>query len=185
MQVRSVRWSDFDDLVETYYALYDERDRGEEIGIGLLAERPSPADEVGWMARSYRRMLDGDLIWSAAEVDGRAVGSCTIDRLGATASSETAHVGTLGILVRRGHRGHGIGSALLAHALDAARAKFGIVRLDVFSTNTRAKQLYERFGFVLSGHVPRLIKRGNRYFDADQMVLELDRPGDVSARRDL
>lgn len=178
-----MRWSDFDDLVETYFQLYEERERGEPIGITLFGERPSRADEVEWFARGYRRVLLGDEVWIVAEVEGRTVGSCVIGRAAPNALSEQAHIGVLGILVRREYRGRGVGTALLTHALEAAKEKFEVVRLDVFSVNEGARRLYERFGFVLSGHVPRAIKRGDRYYDEDQMVLRFDRdsPGPANA----
>ncbi len=171
MQVRSVRWSDFPELREIYYTLYDEREQGVPIGITLFSERPSLADEIDWFARGYRRVLDGHDIWSVAERDGHAVGACTIQRLGPTVTSELGHIGVLGILVHRDHRGAGVGTALLTHALDAARERFEVVRLSVFSINERARRLYERFGFAVSGHSPRAVKRKGEYLDEDEMVL--------------
>jgi ribosomal protein S18 acetylase RimI-like enzyme len=183
MIVRSVRWSDFDDLRETYYRLYDERDRGAPIGITLFRDRPSLADEVDWFSREYRRVLTGDSVWSVAEVEGRVVGNCVIGRQGANASSEMAHVGVLGILVDSAFRGKGVGSALLRHALEACRGKFEVVRLSVFSVNQDAQRLYRRFGFETSGHAPRAVRRGTGYFDEEEMVLLLQGPPTSTANR--
>jgi ribosomal protein S18 acetylase RimI-like enzyme len=184
MIVRGVRWSDFDDLREMYYRLYEERDGGEPtIGITLYKDRPSMADEVAWFAGQYRRVLEGDCVLSVAEVDGRVVGNCVIDRHAPSASSEGGHVGMLGILVDKEFRGKGVGSALLQHAIDAARGKFEIVRLSVFSVNQRAQELYQRFGFTHCGHMPHHVKRGTTYFDEEQMVLVLDGPSGSTANR--
>jgi ribosomal protein S18 acetylase RimI-like enzyme len=57
-----------------------------------------------------------------------------------------------GIAVAGHARGQGLGTALLTHVADIARAagkKF--VRLDVIDTNPRARALYERFGFKDAG----------------------------------
>lgn len=183
MIVRGVRWSDFDDLREMYYRLYDEREEDEPIGITLFLERPSLLDEVDWFARQYHRVLSGDSVMSVAEVDGRTVGNCVIDRQGANASSEAGHVGTLGILVDRGYRGRGVGSALLKHSIDACRGKFEVIRLSVFSVNEKAQKLYRRFGFELCGHVPRAVRRGSKYFDEELMVLLLERGPAPTANR--
>jgi ribosomal protein S18 acetylase RimI-like enzyme len=183
MIVRSVRWSDFDDLRETYYHLYDERDRGEPIGITLFQDRPSLADEVEWFSRQYHRVLSGDAVMSVAEVDGRVVGNCVIDREGANATSEMGHIGVLGILVHAGFRGKGIGSALLRHALEACRGRFEVVRLAVFSANQNAQRLYRRFGFETVGHIPRAVRRGTTYFDEDEMLLFVERLPESSANR--
>jgi len=174
MNVREVRWGDFDDLREMYYRLYDERDRGELIGITLFGERPSLADEVEWFSRTYRRVLAGDAVVSVAELEGHAVGNCAVQREAPNASSESGHIGVLGILVDAPHRGKVVGSALLRHALDGCRGKFEVVKLSVFSNNERAQRLYGRFGFVRNGHHPREVRRGATYYDEEEMVLLLD-----------
>ena len=171
--VRGLAWSDFDDLVESYYHLYEERDTGQPIGITLFADRPSRADEVDWFARLYGRVLSGSTVASVAEADGRAVGICTIAPVGAGPGSEAGHVGELGLLVREGDRGKGVGAALLEHALRAARDRFELVRLSVFANNARAIRLYERFGFGTVGRLPAAIRRGTEYFDELLMVRDL------------
>jgi L-phenylalanine/L-methionine N-acetyltransferase len=182
VRVRDVEWSDFDELRDIYYHLYEERDRGDAIGIHLFDERPSLADEVEWFASMYRRAAAGDLIVSVAERDGKAVGHCTISRIGLRSTAENGHLGLLGILVSEDYRGQGIGSALLTHALDRARDKFEIVRLSVFADNARAQELYRRFGFAPCGRVPDAIRRNGRYIDEVEMYLDLRPPGKRRAR---
>jgi RimJ/RimL family protein N-acetyltransferase len=93
-------------------------------------------------------------------------------------------VGQLGILVHRDHRGSGVGTALLQRALAEARSKFELVYLSVFSVNSGALRLYQRFGFSVCGHLPRAVKRGGRYFDEERMVLEFEKtPGESGANR--
>jgi RimJ/RimL family protein N-acetyltransferase len=175
MVVRPLAWADYPDLVTTYYLCYDERDRGEPIGITLFTERPGPADEAQWFSGLYRRTLVGDAVVSVAEVDGHVVGSCTIGRVAPRADSEAGHVGELGILVHPAHRGHGLGSALLTDAIRRARQLFSVVRLSVFSTNVRARELYSRMGFQPAGRIPRAIRRGGTYIDEEIMVLLLEK----------
>lgn len=181
LTVRDLRWNDFDDLRETYYRLYDERAEGEAIGITLFSERPSLEDEVDWFARLFREVVSGRTIVSVAEVDGRAVGTCTIGAAGPSPFSEVAHVGVLGILVRRGHRGQGTGTALLAHALGRCPGRFDLVRLSVFADNVRARRLYERFGFATVGRLPAAIRRGERYYDELVMVRDFRGPSTPAA----
>ena len=61
-------------------------------------------------------------------------------------------VGELAMLVERGWRGRGVGSALVAAAIEAARIK-GLhkLSLDVFAHNAAAIALYHKFGFVEEG----------------------------------
>jgi len=171
--VRPVRKEDFDDLRATYFQLYDERDSGELIGITLFSTRPTLEDEAAWFDRMLHRVLDGEEIFLVAEAEGHAVGSCSIGRVGPSPTSEQAHVGELGILVRQGMRGQGVGTALLARALAEARSRFEVVYLTVFSKNEGAQRLYRRFGFSVCGHLPRAVKRRGEYFDEERMVLDL------------
>ena len=54
-----------------------------------------------------------------------------------------------GICVASGARGLGIGTALMAAIEDEAHARgYGYVRLDVISSNWRARALYDRLGFL-------------------------------------
>jgi RimJ/RimL family protein N-acetyltransferase len=174
--VRELRWSDFDGLREAYYLLYEERLVHPEIGITLFGTQPSHADEVAWFSDLYRRVESGAAVVVVAEQDGRVIGNCTVGRVGPTDDFEGGHVGVLGILVHRDHRSRGVGSALLARALEQCRGRFELVRLTVFSVNVRAHRLYERFGFVDVGTLPAAVRRGDRYFDEQLMVLDLREP---------
>jgi len=173
--VRELRWSDFDAIRDTYYLLYEEREVQKDIGITLFDSRPSHENETDWFAGLYRHVITGTTIVVVAERDGQAIGHCTVRCLAPSGSSEAAHVGELGILVHRDHRGTGVGRALLTAALRQCRGKFEIVRLSVFSVNQRARRLYEEFGFVYIGTVPRAVHRGDRYLDEDLMFLDLGR----------
>ena len=72
-------------------------------------------------------------------------------------------------------RGHGIAKKLLEETINRVKAIPGIeqINLIVVSTNARAKQLYEKFGFKKFGTEPNSIKWENKYFAEDQMVLRL------------
>jgi RimJ/RimL family protein N-acetyltransferase len=171
--VRELRWSDFDDLTATYYLLYDEREVQTDLGISLFRTRPSREDQVTWFANLYRRVLSGETVAAIAERNGHAIGSCIVHCVGPSRESEMSHVGELGIVVHRDHRGTGVGTALLRRALEQCRGKFDLVRLSVFSVNVRARRLYEQFGFVFVGTIPRAVRRGNQSFGEDFMFLDL------------
>ena len=58
-----------------------------------------------------------------------------------------------GLCVTPDLRGHGLGTALLsAIAAEARQRGYPAVRLDVVNTNTRARALYRRLGFVETRH---------------------------------
>jgi RimJ/RimL family protein N-acetyltransferase len=69
------------------------------------------------------------------------------------------HTVELGMGVVRGHRGLGIGTALIDYALKwAARQGFEKVNLGVRASNERARALYRKCGFVEEGYRVREIK---------------------------
>ncbi|MFZ0699907.1 MAG: GNAT family N-acetyltransferase [Thermoplasmata archaeon] len=171
--IRELRWADLDDLIDIYLHLYEERGTSGSIGITLYHEPPTRAAEVAWFADLYRRNLEGPVVIRVAEVDGHAVGSCTVSPSGAGTNSEMSHVGILGILIHHAHRGQGVGRALMTDVLERCRGTYEIVRLSVFSNNSKAIRLYEQLGFERCGHIPRAIRRGNTYFDTDEMILAL------------
>jgi ribosomal protein S18 acetylase RimI-like enzyme len=70
--------------------------------------------------------------------------------------------GELGMLVAAGRRGHGVGSALIAAAIEWARAH-GLHKLvlSVFPHNEAAVALYRKFGFVEEGRRPKQMRRAS------------------------
>jgi RimJ/RimL family protein N-acetyltransferase len=78
------------------------------------------------------------------------------------------HIGMLGISVAKNFRGEGIGSLMLELVLNEAVTNFPsleIVCLQVFSNNTIAIGMYEKFGFIEYGKLPRGIKLEGGYDD--------------------
>ena len=48
-----------------------------------------------------------------------------------------------------------------------------IIILDMFATNTVARRLYEKVGFVEVGKVPKAIKRDRKYVDLIRFAIEI------------
>ena len=99
--------------------------------------------------RFIRNGIAGGSVLFVALVDGAVVGWCDVARL---AWITQRHSGTLGMGLVAGHRGRGIGRALLAATL--ARAdEVGITRVElrVRIDNEPAIGLYRAFGFVTEG----------------------------------
>lgn len=90
-----------------------------------------------------------------------------------------AHHGSFGLSVHAAWRGRGVGSAMI-HALlawAAAHRQIEKVTLGVFETNTDARRLYERLGFVEESRALRYFKIGpGRYVDDVQMAIYV-KPG--------
>lgn len=135
---------------------------------GVAAERRFIQTEtVAHPARFYRRRFRRS--WDEREAhllafDGdRVVGSLSIRR---DEHPATWHVCTLGMFVVAGHRGRGIGTALMDEAIRWAR-RYGLerVELTVYPHNGAALALYRRFGFVEEGRLVRHAKKSYGYED--------------------
>lgn len=133
------------------------------------ADRPD-----AWFAARLTQDATGGHLFLGAFAAQELIGSVGLafeDR------AKTRHTATLiGMYVAAEHGGRGVGAALLAACLAAARAHPGLelVLLTVTSTNAAAIRLYERAGFVIYGVEPRSMKIGGDYFDKTMMWLALN-----------
>jgi ribosomal protein S18 acetylase RimI-like enzyme len=95
-----------------------------------------------------------------------------------------AHVGALGMGVRREWRRHGVGRRLLEECLGLARStEIEKVELEVFTDNEGAIRLYESYGFTREGVKSRSRKLEGRYQDVLLMALWLVTPASGDSRR--
>lgn len=79
------------------------------------------------------------------------------------------YVGILGISVAKDFRGDGLGKLLMELILKEAEKKIlglKILTLEVYSTNDIAKKMYEKFGFMEYGRLPKGITRNGKFEDA-------------------
>jgi ribosomal protein S18 acetylase RimI-like enzyme len=118
-----------------------------------------------------QHIIDNSWPQVVAEIDRKIVGWCDI--IPKTTIGFT-HVGHLGMGVRQGYRGKGIGRRLLVDCLSLARmAGIERVELEVFSDNAAAIYLYERHGFTLEGRKTHARKLEGKYQDVQLMALSL------------
>ncbi len=98
-----------------------------------------------------------DCFVHVAEDDGGAILGLTLVRLRPEPLSHEPSAHLEAIAVAKGAEGRGIGQALLGAAEENAHKQGAqTMTLHVFSTNTRARQFYERSGY--DGEVIRYIK---------------------------
>lgn len=102
-----------------------------------------------------------------ALVDGDVVGWCDISSLNRPVF---VHSGILGMGLISKYRGNGIGKALIQATLMKAK-EIGLTRveLDVREKNTRAIELYKKFGFIVEG-IKRNSTRINGIYENDLVM---------------
>lgn len=134
----------------------------------LLDEVPRDlAQEEAWLSG-----FDGERNVLFVAVDGEAIIG-QADCHGGTHSKDR-HTGLLGIVIRDGWREEGLGRTLMMRVLEWMRARgFRKAVLSVFSTNIRARRLYESLGFQVEGVRDRMYVIGSEYVDEVVMGLWL------------
>lgn len=136
---------------------------------GIFRRPPPTLDEEYEFVRSRIEPPNSTLL--VAVLGGRIVG--LLDFAGGTLAEES-HVGTFGLSVDRGHRGHGIGTALI-EALVSWAPEHGISRIQAWAwaNNPQAVALYERLGFVQEGLCKRAIISDGEPVDVKLLALLL------------
>lgn len=153
-----------DDCIEFINSLVDE---GSDIA---METRFSRNEEAEWLGKRLASIEKGELVDIVAEVDGKMVANAEVGRR----RGNMNHVGDLGIGVRAGYRGIGLGTELMKTLVDESR-KMGLkmLVLDVFDTNKIAKGLYGKIGFRENGRIPKGVFKKGEYLDLIRMTLEL------------
>jgi len=128
---------------------------------------PFPSAAV-WAKRIAE--IPGDEFMLVAEVAGEVVGDLGLHA--ASRSPRRRHAGLIGMSVRDDWQGRGVGSALLAAAVELADRWIGYTRLElmVYTDNPAALALYRKFGFEIEGTARGYAMRDGAYVDAYMMA---------------
>ncbi len=116
-----------------------------------------------------------------AERGGVLLGSANMFRL---VRPHLNHTVMLGLNVKKGLRGQGLGRRLLQEALEwfERTAPLDRMELDVVHINAPAIHLYESLGFVVEGIKRGAVKKGDRYLDLLTMARVKSPCGSVEPR---
>lgn len=172
LSLRDARELDLPEIVEIYNSTIPSRI------VSADTEPVTVEQRTGWFREHDPRRRP---LW-VAELDGRVVGWLSLgdfwDRR--PAYNATAEVG---IYVKAGHRGRGIGRRLIQEAIERAPA-LGIETLTAgaFAHNEASLALFERFGFEKWAHFPEVAELDG--VNRDLVVLGLRVGGPDRAARD-
>ena len=140
IEVRPARDTDRISIAALFAAVAEER-------TGIAAEPPIDVEQL---AADWR--IDGTLV---AVADGEIIGEINVD-------PSWMGFGEIGMFVAADWRGRGVGTALVATAIEWARPR-GLhkLALSVFPHNDAAIALYRKFGFVDEGRLVQHVRRAN------------------------
>jgi L-amino acid N-acyltransferase YncA len=163
--LRSIRWDDLGDCLEFINSLVEE---GADI---LRDEKVSRGEEAEWLGRRLASIEKGELVDVVAEVKGKMVANSEVEKR----SGYMRHVGYLGIAIRSGYRGIGIGTEMMKTLIgESKRIGLEVLVLDVFDSNKIARGLYQKVGFKEVGRIPKGVYKNGKYVDLIRMALELE-----------
>lgn len=132
-------------------------------------------DEVIYTVEQERQILTDCIcqpsrVMIVADVEGVIAGNCDLSSKGI--KRKLLHRSSIGIAVMKEFWGIGIGSALMRYCLEQAdKIGYEQTELEVASENKRAIALYEKLGFRKIGQWPNALKRDDKtYYDEDIMI---------------
>ncbi|MDN8091037.1 GNAT family N-acetyltransferase [Burkholderia multivorans] len=133
---------------------------------------PLPSFEK-WQQRLERIRERG--VSRVAEVDGAVVGHLALHT---EPNPRRRHAAGLGMMLDASRHGRGIGSRLLAAAIDLAENWLDVTRIEltVFVDNRAAIALYEKHGFRIEGESPDYALRDGAYASVYRMARLRPRP---------
>ncbi|MGT2933891.1 GNAT family N-acetyltransferase [Streptococcus catagoni] len=120
--------------------------------------------DLSFMEQFIEEQLQAqDRICLLVKVDDKVVGLVNLE---AGQKESDSHIADLFIAIREGYQGYGLGSDLMALAVDWAEYSPQIkkLELEVQKRNTRALKLYEKFGFEIEGTRKKSAKTKNGEF---------------------
>ena len=141
-EIREGRLEEVRALVELFATVAEERD-------GIASEPPIDRDA---RTRDFAGAIDNTIVAVAGN-----------EFVGVLHLEPNRHgYAELGMLVAREWRGRGVGSGLLAAAIERARADgYHKLSLEVFPHNEAGVALYRRFGFVEEGRKVKQYRRSS------------------------
>ena len=141
----------------------------------FLSRNPDEFSVTVEQEREFIRSIqtDSDSQWFVAEDGGKIVGMASVGVAGK--NERYRHRGVVTFVVLKSYWGMGIGRKLMQECIEWCRGKnITQMELDVVSDNTRAINLYEKFGFRTMGTIPHAMRyKDGTFADKKLMVLEL------------
>ncbi len=138
-----------------------------------LNKKLSLTQEKKWLEEQLRKIKNHRSVYLIAEANDMVVGTTQIF----LNEGRGEHVGSFGIIIKKGYRGIGLGSYLMGEVIKLAKKKLKpkpkIIKLDVFPTNKPAIALYKKYNFKRVAVVPNQREYRGKLYDEIIMLLYL------------
>lgn len=143
-----------------------------EDAMILINSRKSRRDELQWLKGVLKAARSFKEVRLVAEHNGKIVGNAGI----ALKQERENHLGELGISIRQGYRGMGLGKFLMNRIIKLAKRQLRglkIIRLAMYPGNRAAAGLYKKMGFRVVAKIPKQIQYQGKLIDKMIMLKEV------------
>ena len=144
----------------------------EKTFVSFQGEQISLAEETKFLESQLKRVEDKKSVHLLVFANNKLIGASSID-LKDRASS---HEGVFGISIAKDYRGQGIGGKFMELIIKEAiknLPELKIITLGVFANNLQAIKMYEDFGFIEYGRLPKGFMYKGQPIDHVYMYKEL------------
>lgn len=144
-----------------------------EDAMILVNTKKSEKDEIEWLKGRIKEVRKKKTVYLMAQYNDKIIGACHI----ALERERKSHIGELGIAIKNGFRGIGLGKYLMGKIIKMAKTELKpkpkIIELEVFEGNKPAIALYKKMGFKQVARIPKHIQYKNKLISEIIMQLEV------------
>jgi len=147
----------------------------EDTFIRFSGETVEIKDEEEYLNKQIELFHNNDSVSIIAVYNNQIIAYSSVDR-DFVNKKRSLHTASMGLSVSKEYREDGVGRKLMSSIISEAGKHISglkLIKLTVFSINTRAKSLYESLGFVECGRMPGGILFHGEYIDEISMYLNV------------
>ena len=144
----------------------------EHTFITFQGEQLSLKEEQEYVKSMVKKMKSHEAVQLLALHEDKVVANTSIE----LSIRVNHHVGTFAIAISDGYRGEGLGSTIIELLLQFAKEnlpELRIIELKVFASNEKAHHVYQKFGFIEYGRLPKGVFYQGDYIDEIFMYREI------------
>jgi len=156
---RTPKYEDLVDILELINSLIDEK-----TGIARSI-KVTKGEAIEWLNKMLAKLDNEEVFFLAAEVNNKVISLSDINIV----SRNENYNGIIGIAVKKGFRGLGIGTEIVKILVEQAKLlELKNLELRIFATNEREIFFYKKRGFIQTDIIP---KRPEYDIYVDELVL--------------
>jgi len=136
----------------------------------LVNEKISLRKEMEFLQNGIKSTKDKKKVYLIAKDGNKVVANTSIE----SGVYKRNHIGKLGIAIRNGYRGMGLGKYLMKEIMEIAEKELKptpkMFQLEVYENNKPAIALYKKMGFKIVGKIPKQLQHKGKLISEYIMI---------------